>query len=458
MGEPATVIDVSDRLSARTPAPEPDEPTPEKHIATDRTTIVGGFALIGVFLVGFLIWAAIAPLDSAAIALGRVSVEGNRKTVSRLEGGIVKEILVREGDEVKAGQKLVRIDDTKARATLEIVRGRELASAAQEARLIAERDDLKEISFPDNLRAAAGDVAVQEMMNSQLNLFRARRDSFEQQTGILNKSIAQRKEEIAGLQGQIRSGAEQIQLLEEQLEDLEELYEKGLARKSQIFDLRRRKAEIEGAKSQYQSSIARAQQQIGEAMLRISDLKAQRNKDIAEDLRKEQVDHADLTERRVAAEDVLKRTDVVAGADGTVVGLKVFTPGGVIAPGAPLLDIVPSDDRLIVEARVDPSDIDGVHAGLTAQVRFTPLNVRKTRPVEGRVLSLSADRLTDDRTGAPYYMAKVELTEDLKDALDGAPLRPGMPAEVMIRTGSRTVLEYMIKPISVSLDRAFRSK
>jgi HlyD family type I secretion membrane fusion protein len=458
MAEPATVIDVSQRLPSR-PPPEPGGPSSKPPVAADRTTIVAGLALIGIFVVGFLAWAALAPLDSAAIAQGRISVEGNRKTVSHLEGGIVKEILVREGEEVKAGQPLIRLDDTKARASLEIVRGRELVSAAQEARLTAERDRLTAIVFPERLRAAAAtDPNVREIVNGQINLFNARRDSHEQQVGILNKAIAQRNEEIAGLQGQIRWGGEQIKLLEEQLEDLEALYEKGLARKSQIFDLKRRRAEIEGARSQYTSAIARAQQQIGETMLRINDLTSQRDREIAEELRKEQADHADMSERRIAAEDVLRRTEITATTAGTIVGLKVFTPGGVIAPGAPLMDIVPSDDRLIVEARVDPGDIDGVHPGLTAQVRVTALNIRTTRPVDGVVMSVSADRLNDERTGAPYYLAKIELTGDLKEALDGAPLRAGMPAEVMIRTGSRTVLEYAFRPLTASLDRSFRSK
>jgi HlyD family type I secretion membrane fusion protein len=458
MAEPATVIDVTERLPSR-PVPADKGTASEPPGGADRATILAGLVLIGVFIVGFLAWAALAPLDSAAIAQGRISVEGNRKTISHLEGGIVREILVRDGEEVKPGQVLVRLDDTKARATLEIVRGRELVSVAQEARLTAERDGLKTIAFPaDILSAAATDLNVSKIVNGQINLFNARRDSHEQQIAILNKTIAQRKEEIAGLQGQIRSGGEQIRLLEEQLEDFEVLYKKGLARKSQIFDLRRRKAEVEGARSQYTSAIARAEQQIGEVMLRINDLKSQRSREIAEELRKEQADHADMSERRIAAEDVLKRTEIVASTAGTIVGLKVFTPGGVIAPGAALMDIVPSDDRLIVEARVDPGDIDGVHPGLMAQVRVTGLNIRTTRPVDGTVLSVSADRLTDERTGQPYYLAKIELTGDLKEALDGAPLRPGMPAEVMIHTGSRTALEYAFKPLTASLDRAFRSK
>jgi HlyD family type I secretion membrane fusion protein len=458
MGEPATIIDVAERMPARKAPPAGGSPASRPPGGTDRTTIIAGIALIGVFLVGFVIWAAVAPLDSAAIAYGRLSVEGNRKTISHLEGGIVREILVREGEEVKAGQPLIRLEDTKARASLEIVRGRELASAAQEARLIAERDQLKEIEFPEIIRAAAADPNVREIINSQVNLFRARRDAHEQQIGILNKSVAQQKEIIAGLQGEIRSGKAQMDLLAEQLEDMEALYEKGLARKSVIFDLQRRMAEIEGMQSRNQASIARAQHQIGEAQLRISELKSQRSREIADELRKEQGDHADLSERRVAVEDVMKRTEIIASSPGTIVGLRVFTPGGVIAPGAPLMDIVPNDDRLIVEARVDPADIDGVRPGLSAQVRVTPLNIRTTRPVDGVVMSISADRLTDERTGAAYYLAKIELTGDVNDALDGAPLRPGMPAEVMIRTGSRTVLQYAMKPLSASLERSFRSK
>jgi HlyD family type I secretion membrane fusion protein len=458
MAVPATVVDVSDRLPAMPTRGTPEAPSPRPPGVGDRTTIIAGLALIGVFLAGFLVWAAFAPLDSAAVAPGRVSVEGNRKTISHLEGGIVRDILVREGASVSAGALLIRLDDTKARASLELVRGREIAALATEARLTAERDGNDTIAYPERLRAEMADPKVREIVAGQNSIFAARRGELEQQIAILEKRVAVLKEEIGGLKGEIGAANRQLALLDEELADQEELFDKGLARKSTVFGLRRRTAEIEGARSRNTGAIARAHQQIGETGLRIAELKAARTKEVVEELRQVQAELYDLAERRAAAEDVLKRTEIVAATDGTVVGLKVHTPGGVIPAGGPLMDIVPSNDRLVVEARVDPSDIDAVQAGLDAEVRLTAFNARKTKPVAGTVVSVSADRLNDERSGAAYYLARIELTGDLREALDGAPLKPGMPAEVMIRTGSRTALEYLFKPISASLNRAFREK
>ena len=459
MGEPATVIDVSDRLPAmpaRAAAPIVAAPRPPG--VGDRATIVAGLALIGVFIAGFLSWAAFAPLDSAAVAQGRVSVEGNVKTVSHLEGGIVRDILVREGAPVAAGALLIRLDDTKPRAALELVRGREIAALATEARLSAERDGRDAVAFPSRLLAELTDAKVRQAIAGQAGIFEARRGELAQQTAILEKRAAVLKEEIGGLKGEIRAADRQLELLGEELSDQEELFAKGLTRKSTVFALRRRTAEIEGARSRNMGAIARAQQQIGETGLRIAELTAARAKEVVEELRQVQSELYDLAERRAAAEDVLKRTEIVASTDGTVVGLKVHTPGGVIPAGGPLMDIVPSNDRLMIEARINPADIDAVRAGLSAEVRLTAFNARKTKPVEGVVTSVSADRITEERSGASYYLARIELTGDLIAALDGAPLRPGMPAEVMIHTGSRTALEYLLKPVSASLNRAFREK
>jgi HlyD family type I secretion membrane fusion protein len=459
MPEPATVIDMTDRLPALPARVGPEAaapPTPPR--VGDRTTILAGLTLIGVFLVGFLAWAALAPLDSAAVAQGRISVEGNVKTVSHLEGGIARDILVTEGATVAAGAVLIRLDDTKARAALELVRGREIAALATEARLVAERDGQAEIAFPSRLLGELADAKVRQAIVGQASIFAARRGELEQQTAIFDKRVAVLQEEIAGLEGEIKAANRQLELLREELADQEELFGKGLARKSTVFALRRRTAEIEGARSRNTGAIARARQQIGETGLRIAELKAARTKEVVEEVRQVQSELNDLAERRAAAEDVLKRTEIVAATDGTVVGLKVHTPGGVIPAGGPLMDIVPSNDRLVVEARVDPSDIDAVQAGLDAEVRLTAFNARKTKPVAGKVVSVSADRLNDERSGAAYYLARIELTGDLREALDGAPLKPGMPAEVMIRTGSRTALGYLFKPISASLNRAFREK
>jgi HlyD family type I secretion membrane fusion protein len=423
-----------------------------------RPVLAVGVGVIVLFFGIFGGWAALAPLGSAAIAPGEVIVEARRKTVQHLEGGIVGEIRVREGDRVAAGQMLIRLDETQPRATLDLLKGRSRAAAALEARLNAERDEQKAIEFPPFLLDEGGDPKVRKILDGQTRIFDARRNSILGQIAILKQRIAQYAEEIKGLKGEVAAETTQVELIAQELEGVETLYSKKLVRKPRLLELRRRQAEIEGRLAQNRARIARVRQNIAETHLRISELRTERINEVVEELRKVQSERFDLQERIRAAEDVLRRTAILAPLAGTVVGLQVHTTGGVIAPGQPLMDIVPSGDRLIVEARVAPEDIDVVHAGLAAKVRLTALNRRNSLPLEGRVLSISADRLVDERTGETYFLARVELLEDPADALGGAFLYPGMAAEVMILTGERTALDYLFTPLSRSLERAFREE
>ena len=417
-----------------------------------------GVAIVAVFFGGLGTWAALAPLDSAAIAPGTVKVDSNRKTIKHLEGGIVGEILVRDGDVVEAGQQLIRLDETRSLATLDLMKGKRIAAAALEARLKAERDGLPAIAFPKWLLDNRSYPTVAETLEGQVNIFRARRQAIEGKTAIQEQRIAQLAEEIKGLRGQIRAEDTQLDLIRTEATDLKILVDKGFARRPRLLALQRQQAEIEGSRSRNWAAIARAQQSIGETRIQISDLRTQMLNDVVLQLRETQAELFDLAERIRAAEDVLQRIDIRAPLAGTIVGLQVHTPGGVIGPGEPLMEIVPSGDRLVVEAQVDPNDIDVVHPGLAAQVRLSAFSTRSTVPIEGRVTSVSADRLADQRTGQPYYLVRIDLTGDVAKELDGAKLYPGMPAEVMIATGARTALEYIFKPISSSLNRAFRQQ
>lgn len=419
--------------------------------APDLARIVTlGSLIIAVFFGGFLSWATLAPLDSAAIAQGTVAVEGNRKTIQHLEGGIVAEILARDGDTVAPGDVLVRLDATKSRATLDLLRGRASVARALEARLLAERDGLGAISFPTSLSEAEADSQAAEIRRGQEAIFAARRDALQGQTAILAQRVSQYEEEIRGIEGQIRSETRQIKLIDEELAGMRDLFAKGLAQKSKLLSLERRAAEIEGSRSLHVAQIARARQSIGETRLRITELRTSRANEVVEELRGVRSDLYDLEERLRAAEDVLRRTEVTAPIAGKVVASKVHTPGGVVAPAAAMMDIVPSDERLIVEARIDPQDIDVVHDGLEAQVRLTAFNQRNTLPVNGRVVSVSADHLVDEANGQTYYLARIQLPETT------AELQPGMPAEVMIVTGERTLLGYLLEPLFKSFGRAFR--
>ena len=438
-------------------APAEAPPHPAGEGPNIRGPVTFGLALIFLFFGVFGAWAALAPLQSAAIAPGVVSVDSSRKTVKHLEGGIVGEILVQEGVAVKAGQVLIRLDELQAGATLDLLRGRLIAATALQARLQAERDGSAEIAYPQWLRQETADK-VKEVLSGQTSIFQVRAESLAGQTAILQQRIAQFDEEIQGLQGQIAAEDRQVALITAELKDLRKLVKKGLARRPRMLELERRAAEIQGSRHQNQARLARVRQQIGETELRISELKTQRDNEVVAELREVQSEILDLTERVRAAGDVMDRTEIRAPISGTVVGLQVHTAGGVIAPREALMDIVPSEDSLIVEARVNPIDIDVVRSGLPAQVRFSAFSQRNQLPVEGIVTSVSADSLVDDRSGEAYYLARIELTGDFRKMLDGAELTPGMQADVIIVTGERTALQYLMKPLVRSFDRALREE
>jgi epimerase transport system membrane fusion protein len=418
--------------------------------------IVVGFIIIALFFGGIVGWAAFAPLGSAAIAPGVVIVDSKRKTIKHLEGGIVGEIMVRDGDVVTEGQVIVRLDDTQARASLELLRGRYRAASALLARLRAERDGMEAIIFPDALLERQEDPATREAMEGQTSIFNARREAIAGQVAILVQRVKQFEEEIVGLEGEISSQNTQLGLIGEEIHGVKTLVDKGLAQKPRLLALQREQAEIRGRRSQNQAAIARANQSIGEAELRMSELRTGMINEVVQELRDVETELYDMTERMRSAEDIMRRTDITAPIAGAIVGLQVNTLGGVISPGEPLMDIVPSGDMLIVEVHVDPGDIDVVHVGLEAQVRITAFRQRNLKPLDGVVTKVSADAITDERSGVSYYLAQIELVGDLAAALGGAVLHPGMPAETMIATGERTALDYFTKPFLLSFDRALR--
>ncbi|MFP6680701.1 MAG: HlyD family type I secretion periplasmic adaptor subunit [Gammaproteobacteria bacterium] len=422
-----------------------------------RFPIAIGCIIIALFFGALGGWAALAPLESAAIAPGEVAIDTKRKTVQHLEGGIIGEILVRDGDVVDAGQVLIRLEKIQSRAELELLQGRHITASAIEARLIAERDGLVEVPFPEWLLDRLEEPEVIDTIAGQVNIFASRQESLDHQTQILRQRIAQFDEEITGLEGQITAENVQLELIGEESEDVRRLVESGLARRPRLLSLEREAAALEGRRSQNLAGIARARQSISEARLRISELRTAMVNEVVQQLSETQAELFDLADRIRASEDKLARMEVRAPIEGTIVNLQVHTLGGVIAPGAPLLDIVPSDDSLVIEARVDPGDIDVVRTGLNTHVRISAFSQRNMAPIPGVVTYVSADRLNDERTGVGYYVARIMLEEkDVFDALQGAKLQPGMQAEVIIATGARTVLDAIISPLSGSFNRAFR--
>jgi len=412
--------------------------------------------IILIFFGGFGTWAALAPLDSAALAPGRVTVDSNRKTIQHLEGGIVKNLLVKEGDAVAGGQILIQLDDTQSRARLDLLRSRYDKLMATEARLEAEQALVPGIRFPESLTARRDQPQVAKILNAEKALFESRRRSTEGRIRIFHKRIAQLNKEISGLQAQVAAEEEQFVLIADERASFEVLFQKGYVGKARLLALKREEAKLKGDRGEHLSLITKARQRIGETELEIIDLKKNMLNQAVSGLRDTQAELVEVSERLKAAEDILVRTDIRAPQAGVVMGLNVHTEGGVIAPGQRLLDIVPEDDTLVIEAQVTPNDIDVVYAGLPAQVRLTAFKQRNTPMLDGKLTRVSADSFTDERSGASYFLARVAIDAAELKKLDGRELYPGMGAEVMIKTGKRTTMDYILAPLTDSLRQAFR--
>lgn len=433
-----------------------DEALPE-NIA--RTPIMWGAFFVFLIFGIFMFWASLAPIDSAAIAKGEVTLDFNKKTIDHLEGGIVEKILVREGQIVEKGDPLIVLDDTAVKARRDLYYGQYIAARATEARLIAERDNLARVSFPEELLAKAKeDAKVASNIDAQRRLFKSRKESLQGKVEVLQQQIKQNQEEINGLRKQISSANQQLRLLGNEISDVQYLLRSGNAPKTRLLALQRRKAEIEGQRGERQALIARAEQRINEAKIEMYNLKTSFLNEVVQELKDTQVQISDLEEQLRAAEDVMRRVVIRAPITGQVTGLTVFTVGGVIAPGEPIMDIVPKDDKLVVEARIKPEDIDVVQVGLRARVRLLAYKVRSVPPVEGEVVTVSADRFQNEQTGEAYFLARIEIDDAQLDKLEGVELSPGMPAEVLVVTGARSLMAYLFSPITDSFNRAFREE
>jgi HlyD family type I secretion membrane fusion protein len=420
-----------------------------------RVTAVGLF-IVFVFFGAFGAWAALAPLDSAAIAPGEVNVLSQRKTLQHLEGGIVTEILVDEGTRVAAGDVVVRLDATQSRIRLGLLQRQLYAYEARAARLEAERDGADAITYPSWLTALSHDNRkVEKVMAGQQRIFTARREQLTNRAEILDRRIRQLEEEIGGLEAEIKTQDRELVLIQQELRSVKDMVDKGVEPLTRLLALKRNAARIEGERAQNRAAIARAQQAIGETSLQIDDLGAENLTEIVAELREVENEIADVRERIAAAEDILRRTEVIAPVSGVVVNLQVHTAGGVVGPGDALLDLVPGDDALIIEARLAPTDIDVVHVGLPARVRLTAFNQRSTPSFEGTVSHVSADSIDDRQTRETFYRIRVELNADQPE-LAALELHPGMPVEVMVRTGERTLLNYLVGPIVDSFGRALK--
>ncbi|HSK39162.1 MAG TPA: HlyD family type I secretion periplasmic adaptor subunit [Arenibaculum sp.] len=417
-----------------------------------------GWATIAVFFVGFGGWAYTAPLTAAAIADGIVIPDGKRRTVQHLEGGIVSEILVRDGTHVEAGQPVLALSDIRARSAHDRLAEQRDILATVEARLIAEQRQWPTPAFPTEI-AGSADPELRDMIALQLELFATRKASRDARKLVLRQRIRGLEEEIAGLEARIRSQETQLALIAEEVEAVRILLEKGLERKPRLLALERARAEIEGARADYRTRIAGAHQRIEEIRAEILAQTEQWRDEVAAALADTRTRLTTLDNEMDATHDALERTVVRAPLTGTVMDLRVTTVGGVISPGEPLLDIVPKGGELRIDARVSPLDIDSVHAGLVARVVLPAYAQRNLPRLMGRVRDVSADRLTDQETGLPYFLARVVVAEaELAQLGQGIEMVPGMPAEVLIETGERTMYDYLAGPFLDAVRRSFREK
>jgi len=402
-------------------------------------------------------WAATTEIAGAVVAPGMLVVDSFVKKVQHPTGGVVGELRVRDGDVVQAGQIVMRLDETVTKANLAVVDKSLVDLGARQGRLEAERDGAMRITFEASLRegALSGPEAA-KVMAGETRLFELRRDARAGQKAQLKERAGQLREEILGLTGQIAGKRRETELINRELEGVRELWRKNLIPLQRVTALERDAARLEGEYGQLVASVAQAKGKISETELQVIQVDQNLRSEVAKELSEVQGKIAELVEKRVTAEDQLKRIDVRAPQDGMVHQLSVHTIGGVVSPGEPIMLVVPRSDTLVIEAKVPPKDIDQVQLGQKAMLRLTAFNQRSTPEIAGKVSLVAADQITDEKTGTSYF--KVHVTPGSEDLarLKDVKLVPGMPAEVFIQTGERTVLSYLTKPLNDQVRRAFR--
>ena len=421
-----------------------------------RSLILSGLVIISVFMSGLSAWAYLAPIESAVVAPGIVQVDSVRKTVQHPSGGVVEQIHVREGDTVSAGDVLIRLQDTRQRAQLNQVRSQYYEALAVVARLKAERGAEDRIAFPFELLRHANEADATQAMTDARNLFASRSRLRQEQADALKQRLQVLEQEVAAINEQIRAGAEQLEVSNSMIELFKKVdTERELTIKK--MELRMDNARIASDIGEMKISLARANQNMLEKKLEYSQFMVNENKLIDEELRIFNARVYELRQALAIAENDLQQTVIKANTSGEVVGLTVHSVGGVITAGEALMDIVPSNDELVVEASINVDDIDAVREGVKAQVELTSANHRYTKPIQGRVRWVSADSLSDPISGLAYYKARVDLDKTSLEQ-QNLMLQPGMAANVLIHTGSRSAVEYLMKPISRSFGHAMRER
>ena len=427
---------------------------PEIFDASLRSQKRVGLSLLILVFGGFGGWATLAPIEGAAVAPGTVTVRSYSKFIQHLEGGIIDEITVEDGAEVEQGEPILVLDSTQPKAQLDIANSQLIAMRALEMRLIAERDGLNTVNFPASF-GESGESAPEEK-SAQKEIFNARKATREGRVDVLEQRIEQLQTQIVGVNALKLSKEKLAESFSEELVDVEELLKDGFSEKTRLRELERNIANLEGEAGDLSANIAGTEMRIGETRLEILQIQTEFLNEVVTELSQVQTNINDVTERIVALSDIVARTTIRAPESGIVNGLQIHTIGGVITPGMPILEIVPQKDDLIIEAQVSLNDIDRVAINQNATIRFSSFGSATVPTIYGKLINLSANRIVDEITGLPYYLARVEVTPEGIDELGDLILLPGMPAEVFISTGSRTMLEYLFKPFSNAMARSFR--
>lgn len=425
---------------------------------THVPTVLGISAIVS-FLLGFGYWANSAPIAGAVITSGAFVTTGQNKIIQHLEGGVIRDILVHEGDIVEAGQSLIQLDETAPKAELDRLVLRYLRAEAMEARLVAEIRDEPKVSFPSDLLAKNNDADIKSIVGAQLLTFEAWRKNLEADIAALQDSISAIKERISAAETQKRAVQRQIQLIGEELTGKSALVPEGLVRKPEILALQRAQAGLNGEIGKLEGEIGEAKEQIAKTQQQIVSMRTAAIKDAVEQLHQTRAEMADFRERIRSQQGVLDRVNITAPVRGIVVKLRYHTTGGVIEPGKNIMEILPLRDSLIIEVRVRPQDIDHVKIGQDASIRLTALNRRTTPTLAGKVAYVSADALPDDLQtvqGREVYVVRIQLDQEQPPPMQNFKPKPGMPAEVYIKTAERTFFEYLMQPIRDSMARAFR--
>ena len=421
-------------------------------------TDAGAYSKLGWWIVllgvgSFLLWAIWAPLDKGVPVSATVTKESNRKAVQHLAGGTVDDILVREGDIVKAGQVLVRMNGVQAKSQADITRAQYFNARATEARLRAELENRKSVALPPALAQFAGDPRVASVMALQNGLMASRQSALKSELGAVDENIAGLKMQAQGLQESRDSKKQQMAILKEQLDNMRDLAKDGYVARSRLLEIERTYAQTSGMLSEDIGNIGRAQRQVMEMSLRRNQRTQEYQKEVRSTLSDSEREAEALSARLTALDYELANAEVRAPVDGTVVGLNIFTRGGVVGPGFRLMDLVPADDPLIVEGQLPVNLVDKIHAGLPVELIFSAFNTNSTPNIPGVVTQVSADRTVDERSGAAYYKMKAKVTPEGAKLIAAKKLdiRSGMPVELFVKTGERTMMSYLLKPL---FDRA----